>query len=157
MNKEFLYIQAIVEWRLTLNPVSDMIMTCNQMQEADKYSQHSSIIWPVWLNGWPFVYKLNGCWLEFRCCHLNFRYRACFDQGVSWFCEWCDNNIQLNLYTWFCEWKFRGTSFRVNDGFKRDYLQSISSATINISCLLAQYVWSPNLIGWWLIITDFHP
>ena len=37
---------------------------------------------PVWLNGWIFVYKLNGCGFEPRCCHLNFRYRACFEQGV---------------------------------------------------------------------------
>ena len=26
---------------------------------ADKYSQRKSIIWPVWQNGWVFVYKLN--------------------------------------------------------------------------------------------------
>ena len=23
--------------------------------------KHSSIIWPIWLNGWLFVYKLSGC------------------------------------------------------------------------------------------------
>ena len=37
---------------------------------ADMYSQHSSIIWPVWLNGWVFIYELNGCGFESRCCHL---------------------------------------------------------------------------------------
>ena len=31
------------------------------MQRTDKYSQHSS------------------CWFESRCCHLNFRYGACFE------------------------------------------------------------------------------
>ena len=37
-------------------------MTCSQIHHADKYlQQHSSIIWPVWLNGWVFVYKLSGC------------------------------------------------------------------------------------------------
>ena len=30
------------------------------MQCTDKYSQHSSIILPVWLSGWVFVYKLSG-------------------------------------------------------------------------------------------------
>ena len=25
-----------------------------------------------------FVYELSGCGFEFRCCHLNFKYRACF-------------------------------------------------------------------------------
>ena len=40
------------------------------MHRTDKYSQHSSIIWPVWLNGWVFVYELNGCGFESRCSHL---------------------------------------------------------------------------------------
>ena len=30
------------------------------MHRTDKYSQHSSIIWPVWLNGRVFVYELSG-------------------------------------------------------------------------------------------------
>ena len=29
-----------------------------QMQHTDKFSQHSSVIWPVWLNDSLFVYKL---------------------------------------------------------------------------------------------------
>ena len=37
---------------------------------------------PVWLNGWVFVYELSGCRFESRCSHLNFRFRACFEQGV---------------------------------------------------------------------------
>ena len=40
--------------------------------------------WPVWLNGWVFVYELSGCGFESRCCHLNFRCGACFVQGVPW-------------------------------------------------------------------------
>ena len=39
---------------------------------------------PVCLNGWVFVYELSGCGLESRCCHLNFRYGTCFEQGVPW-------------------------------------------------------------------------
>ena len=35
-----------------------------------KYSQHSSLIWPVWLNGWVFVYELNGCGFKSRYCHI---------------------------------------------------------------------------------------
>ena len=76
------------------------------MHRTDKYSQHSSIIWPVWLNGWVFVYELNGCGFESRCSHLNFRFRACFEQGVPWHSgnyrvwihsetrTWHDKNIQ---------------------------------------------------------------
>ena len=37
---------------------------------------------PVSLNGWVFVYKLSGCGFESRCCHLSFRYRACYEEGV---------------------------------------------------------------------------
>ena len=56
----------------------------NQMHLIDKYSQHSSIIWPVWPNGWVFIYQLSGCGLESRCSNLNLRYSACFKQGVPW-------------------------------------------------------------------------
>ena len=42
------------------------------MHRADKYSQHSSIIWPVWLNGWVFVYELSGCGFNSSCSHSIF-------------------------------------------------------------------------------------
>ena len=38
----------------------------------------------VWLNGWVFVYELNGCGFEPCCSHLIFRYRTCFEQEVPW-------------------------------------------------------------------------
>ena len=89
--------------------VSEWIHTLySQMHRTDKYSQHSSIIWPIWLNGWVFVYELNGCGFESRCSHLNFRFRACFEQGVPWHSgnyrvwihsetrTWHDKNIQSN-------------------------------------------------------------
>ena len=51
----------------------------------DKYSQHSSIIWPLWLNSWPvwlngwvFVYELSGCGPDSSCNHLNLRFCTCF-------------------------------------------------------------------------------
>ena len=40
--------------------------------------------WPVWLNGWVFVYELSDCGFESLCCHFNFRCGACFVQGVPW-------------------------------------------------------------------------
>ena len=36
--------------------VHDMIRTYSQMYHTGKYSQRTSIIWAVWLNGWLFVY-----------------------------------------------------------------------------------------------------
>ena len=41
--------------------------TCSQMHRTDKYSQHTSVIWPVWLNGWVFVHELSGCGFESSC------------------------------------------------------------------------------------------
>ena len=93
---------------MTLKRVRDMIRTYSQMHRTDKYSQHSSIIWPVWLNGWVFVYELSGCRFESSWSHLNFRFRACFEKGVPWHSgnyrvwihsetrTWHDKNIQSN-------------------------------------------------------------
>ena len=39
-------------------------LTYSQMHRTDKYSQRSSIIWPVWLNGWVFVYELSSYGFE---------------------------------------------------------------------------------------------
>ena len=58
-----------------------MLITCSQMHHTDKYSQHSSNIWPAWLNGWVFVYDKGDCrlWLWVmviyeklveKCCHF---------------------------------------------------------------------------------------
>ena len=44
------------------------------MHHKYKCSQHSSIIWTVWLTGCVFIYKLCGCGFESRCNHLIFRY-----------------------------------------------------------------------------------
>ena len=85
--KSSLTFRQTIECRFTLKFVCDMI-TYSQIHRADKYSKHSSINWPVWLNGWVFVYEpvyeLIGCGFESRCCYLNLRYGACFEQEVPW-------------------------------------------------------------------------
>ena len=77
-----------------------------------RYSQHSSIIWPVWLNGWVFVHELNSCGFESRFGHLSVRCRACFEEEVpshSNNCRlkilsktrmWHDKNTQSNSPHW---------------------------------------------------------
>ena len=84
LNKEFLEIQVTAECGFTLNRVRDMVRTYSQMHRTDTHSQHSSIIWPVWPNGWAFVYEPSGFGFESCCSHLNFRCRACFEQGELW-------------------------------------------------------------------------
>ena len=83
-----------------------MARTYSQIHRTDKYSQHSSTICPVWLNGWVLVYELSGCGFESNCNHFNFRFRACFEQGVPWHSSnyrvwihsetrtWHDKNLQ---------------------------------------------------------------
>ena len=80
--RSFLTFRQLQSVNSLWNAYLDMIRTCSQMHRTDKYSQHSSIIWPVWLNGWVFVYELSGCGFESRCSHLNFRYRVCLEQVV---------------------------------------------------------------------------
>ena len=91
-----------------LKCVRDMIRTYSQMHLTDKYLQYSSIIWPVWLNGWVFVYKPSSCGFESCYSHLNFRYCAFFEQRVPWHSgnygvqilsemrTWHDKNLQSN-------------------------------------------------------------
>ena len=66
-----------------------------------------------------FVFELSGAGFESSCSHFNFRFRACFEQGVPWHsgnyrgwihsdtCTWHDKNIQsldlLCLYDIFCK------------------------------------------------------
>ena len=51
-----------------------MTVTYIQMHQIYKFSKHNSILWPVWLNGWLFNYKLIDREFEFSFCHLNFNY-----------------------------------------------------------------------------------
>ena len=59
-----------------------------------------------WPNGWVLLYQLSGSGFESSCSHLNFRFCACFEQGVPWHSgnfrvwihsetrTWHDKNIQ---------------------------------------------------------------
>ena len=99
-------IQATTECGFTQKRVSDMTRTYTQMHRTDKYSEHSSVIWAVWPNGWVLVYELSGSGFESSSSHLNFRFRACFEQEVPWHSgnyrvwiqsekrAWHDKNIQ---------------------------------------------------------------
>ena len=103
-----LTFRATIECGLTLKRVRDLIKTYSRMNRTDKYAQRRSIIWPVWLNGWVFVYELSGCGFKSSYSHLNFRFHACFEQGVPWHsgncrvwahsetCTGPDKNIQSN-------------------------------------------------------------
>ena len=55
---------------LETGAMSDVLVTTTRFEPTTSYflNQHSTS-WPVWLNGWVFVYELSGS--EFaHCCHL---------------------------------------------------------------------------------------
>ena len=83
-SKKFLQNQVTIEFGLTLKRVPDMTRPYSQLHRANKYSQHSSKVWSVWLNSWVFLYKLSGCRFEFSCNHLNFIFVTCFVKIVPW-------------------------------------------------------------------------
>ena len=103
------YVLVMSCTRFRVNPYSIVAWTWSQMHRRDEYSQHSSTIWPVWLNDWVFVYELSGWGFESSCSHLNFKFHACFEQGVPWHSgnyrvwihsetrTWHDKNKQLNI------------------------------------------------------------
>ena len=109
LSKEFLSIQGTRECGFTLKHVCHILRTYSQVHGTVKYSQHSYIIWPVWLTGG--VFELRDCRFESHCSHLTYRFRACFKQGVPWHsgnyrvlihCEtrtWYDTNMQSNAPT----------------------------------------------------------
>ena len=90
----------------------------NSRQIHDKFTKKGSLSWlsHPWeylaslALCWVFVYELRGCGFISRCCHLDFRYGACFKQGVPWHsgnywvwihsetCKWHDKNIQSLTY-----------------------------------------------------------
>ena len=54
-----------------------------QLDSNPEKRKHSTI-WLNWPNSWVFVYKLSGSGSKSSCSHLNFRFHACFEQGVPW-------------------------------------------------------------------------
>ena len=80
--------------------VHDLIRTYSQMHVTDEYSQLSSIIWPVWLNDWAFLYELSGCGFQSSCSHSNFRFCSCFEQEVPWHSGNYRMWIHSEMHTW---------------------------------------------------------
>ena len=50
-----LTFRQTIECGFTMKLVRDLKITYSQVHHEEKYLQHSSIIWPVWLNGWVFT------------------------------------------------------------------------------------------------------
>lgn len=72
-----------------------MIKVQESMYLTDKNSQNSSVVWPVWLISWVFLYEISSCVFQSHCIHLVFRYCTCGELGVSW----NPGNYRLQIYS----------------------------------------------------------
>ena len=85
------------------------ISTQSTARCTDKYSEHSSIIWPVLANGWVFVYELNGPGFQSSCSHLNFTFRVCFERRVP-----CNSgNYRVRIHSETRTWHDQNISHKV--------------------------------------------
>ena len=110
LSKEFLDIQSTTECGFNLKHVRDTIRTYSQMHHTDKYSWHSSIIWPVWSNGWVFDYELSGCGCGFKshCSHLyNFMIKIIYNKQLGHFIGGVIKHfggvIEISFLCWYCK------------------------------------------------------
>ena len=65
-------------------------LVCNNVSYYDREKKYRYVL-ATQLNNLVILakqlgvrYKLKGCCFESCCCHLNFRYRVCFEQGFPW-------------------------------------------------------------------------
>ena len=72
-----------------------------------------------------FVYVLSSCGFQFRCCHINFRYRSCLEQEVPWH----SGNYRVKIHSETCKWHNNNIqSIRGNGDYKilQDFLKNFS-------------------------------
>ena len=124
-SKDFLDIQATRECGFTLKHVRDMTGTYSEMHRTDKYSEHRPIIWPVWPNGWVFVYELNGSGFESSYSHLDTLVFGLF------ICFFCFVRICHIIFFWIVTdiikktWKKKANSFETILKFSLTVLLSL--------------------------------
>ena len=105
--KQFLDIRTTLECTFTLKRVRDMISTYTEMHRTDKYSQLKSVIWPVWLNGWVFVYegtKWFWVWVQLQSLKLQIsrllRARSSFDIQATIECAFTLKRVRDMIRTY---------------------------------------------------------
>ena len=109
LKKDLLSIQATRECGFTLKCVCNMIRRYSSMHGIDKYSQHSSLIWAIWLSNWAFIFELYDCGFESRSSHLKFRFRVGYEEWVPWH----SGNYRIMIDSEMCRW---------NDQFTKNFL-----------------------------------
>ena len=100
-----------------------------------------------------FVYELSGCGFESSCSYLNFRFRACFEQGFPWHPgnygvrihsetrTWHDKNMQSWIFSyWYVCFNF--SQHFLNFCFKL-FLGSLFSFVLN----------RPKYFSWYFVLS----
>ena len=59
---------------------------------------HRSIIWPVWLNGWEFIYKLKGSGFESCCSRWNEYCLILLLQVINSICCFNSQSVSVKLH-----------------------------------------------------------
>ena len=73
----FEIITLKVKWK------KDWILSVSNGIRTNYHFVRKRIQYSIISANWPN--ELSGCGFESLCCHLNLRYRACFEQGVTWY------------------------------------------------------------------------
>ena len=73
----FEIIALKVKWK------KDWILSVSNGIRTNYHFVRKRIQYSIISTNWPN--ELSGCGFESLCCHLNLRYRACFEQGVTWY------------------------------------------------------------------------
>ena len=139
--RSFLTFRQTIECGFTLKVIRDMVITYSQMHRAGKYSQYSLIIWPIWVNGWVFIYELSGCGFRSRCCHLKLNsMRECLeDNRLRSFCHL--QRMEVNV------WSCRCRTFKADMCFSshppRDVIFQLIFHSINVIAweFLSKIIW----------------
>ena len=74
--------------------------THNHLVHKRTLNHLAKMVWPIWLYDWVFIYELSDFGFESSSSHLNFRFRACSEQGVSWHSGNCRVWIYSEMRTW---------------------------------------------------------
>ena len=130
------------------------------MEDIDRYLQHSSTIWPVWLNDWVFVFKLSGCGFEYRCNRL----RAFLENVHTSDKKECEkvlsflknSSVLFNSWiklqhfsTWWANNKFTSMTKEVQMKY---YTQKLSHSFLELFTALllgfSEQFFKPNIYSW---------
>ena len=90
---------------------------------------------------WLLVYKLSGCGFESRCSHLNFRFRACFEQKVPWHSGNYRVWIHSEIRTWYKHIQ-SNAPYRWVLATQLNHLKKLASLAKWLSvCLRTKWLW----------------